>query len=144
MLSHAKQTLACEIAISTEFSELFSLKRILKGNRNLTLVLKIALLQTLKIDWILIIKFDTSNISFTNLIHQTCEVSSAEPVSVNISIIVFMFSSIFFSVFEVMLSHNRVWLLSCINHSLAWMGHWQRKTPSSAHFSVRLGFRRRL
>ena len=108
MLSHAKQTLACEIAISTEFSELFSLKCILKGNRNLTLVLKIALLQTLKIDWILIIKFDTSNISFTNLIHQTCEVSSAEPVSVNISIIVFMFSSIFFSVFEVMLSHNRV------------------------------------
>ena len=38
---------------------------ILKGIRNLALVVKIALLQTFTVDWILIIKFNTSNISFT-------------------------------------------------------------------------------
>ena len=51
---------------------------ILRGSRNLTLVLKTALLQTFKIDLILTIKFDASNIYFTNLI------SSADPVSINV------------------------------------------------------------
>ena len=57
---------------------------ILRGSRNLNLVLKIVLLQTFKIDCVLIIKFDTCNISFTNSIHQTCVVSSTEPVNVNV------------------------------------------------------------
>ena len=65
--------------------KLNSILMILRGNRNLTLVLKITLLQRFKVDWILIIKSDTRNLSFTNLIYQTCVVSSAEPVSVNVS-----------------------------------------------------------
>ena len=93
--------------------------------RNFTLVFKIVLLGTFKIDWIPIIKFDTSNILLTNLIHQICVVSSEQLII----IIVFMFSS---NLFEVMLSHNHVWLLSCINRRLTWMGHWKRKTPNSA------------
>ena len=40
---------------------------ILRGRRNLTLVSKIMLLQMFKIDWILIIKFDTSNIFFSQI-----------------------------------------------------------------------------
>ena len=67
------------------------------------------LLHTFKIDWILIIKFDTSNMSITNLIHQTCVVSSASTFhgkGHNHSVHVFTKSD--FSVFEMMLSHNRV------------------------------------
>ena len=42
---------------------------ILRGSKNLTLVFKIVLFKTLRIHWIPIIKIDTSNMSFTNLIN---------------------------------------------------------------------------
>ena len=58
---------------------------ILRGSKNFTLVLKIVLFETLKIDWIPITKIDTSNISFSNLIHQTYAENSAQPVKVNVS-----------------------------------------------------------
>ena len=53
--------------------------------KKLNTCLKIVFLQMFKIDWILIIKFDTSKISFTKLIHRTCVVSWAESVNVSVS-----------------------------------------------------------
>ena len=111
---------------------------ILRGSRNLTFVLKIVLLQMFKIDWIIIIKFDTSNISFTNLIDQTCSkhngTGQRQRFKARVIIQDHVFNKSCFSVYKVMLSHNRVWLLSYIHHSFTWMGHWKRKTPISAQW----------
>ena len=49
--------------------------------------MQIVLLETFKIDLTPIITFDISNISFINLNHQICVLSSAQPVIVNVSLI---------------------------------------------------------
>ena len=49
--------------------------------------MQIVLLETFKIDLTPVITFDISNISFINLNHQICVLSSEQPVIVNDSLI---------------------------------------------------------
>ena len=102
---------------------------VLRGSKNFTAIFQNCFDKTFRIDWIPVIICDISDISFTHLIHQTCSQFSAtgqgQCFKARVILIVFMFSSNLVSLyFEVMRSHYREWLLSCINHSLTSMAHW--------------------
>ena len=95
---------------------------ILRGSRHFTPVFKIAMIVSFKMDLIPVITFDISSISVTKVIYDIFAVSSAstfhEKGHTVCNRTIHVFIEFGFSGFEMMPSHNCVWLLSCINCSL--------------------------